>query len=130
MKVNTELATQVYMHLSLHPEKHDQEAVVDGIGELPNGNLCGTVGCIAGWTCAYAGLLEPVRGVSGKVHYVDTPDWFGSAMSELSISEGLAEAMFSAYIPEEIALRALGLLATGGGSEMKAVEYLEEEGRM
>lgn len=126
MTVNTKLAAEVYTHLSMYPESHDQSSVVEGVGYLPNGNICGTVGCIAGWTCAYAGLLEPVIRMDGKINYVDDGDWFMDAKRELGISERLADALFATGIPEGVALTALGFLATGGGSEEKAIDYLME----
>ena len=125
MKVNTELAAQVYNHITLHPEAHDQEVVAEGVDYLPNGNVCGTTACIAGWTCAYAGKLEGVKDIYGRDDYIDHSDWFEDAREALGISVRLAEELFASYLPEYHARAALGLLAAGGGSERAAQRYLD-----
>lgn len=129
MAVNTELAAQVYSHITLHPEQHDQGLVVEGYSQLPNGNICGTIGCIAGWTCAYAGKLMEYNSISNPGDpWVAPVDWFEDARIALGISDHLASALFDSEIPEEDARHALGLLALGGGSEDGAESYLRTLG--
>jgi len=133
MAVNTELAKQIFIQISLHPETHDQNIVTEGVAALPNGNLCGTTACVAGWACAYAGLLEERVGYSGQ-HYLVVPDewgsddWFSVARAELGITHDLAGALFYEDLPQDVAREAVRLLAVGKGMQTDAEDYLESKG--
>ena len=131
MRVNTELAARIYRQITMHPETHDQEVVVEGLGWLPDGNVCGTTACVAGWACAFAGRLTERRSITGHATYAEySGDWFEDGMVALGISDGLADALFAAKVPEGTAREAVRLLAISGGSEAPAAYLLEEHGGM
>jgi hypothetical protein len=64
--LNLKLATKVLKQVTNHPRSHDQTTVMDS---------CGTVGCIAGWTCVcnrenprYATMYR-AEALLGLTHY-------------------------------------------------------------
>lgn len=124
MRVNTELAARIYRQITMHPETHRQEAVAEGVDETQEGYICGTSACVAGWACAFTGGLVKVKSAFGD--YVWADDWFERGKDELNISAALAEALFNSELPEGHARAAVGLLATSGGSEEGALEYLRQ----
>lgn len=126
MKVNTELAARIYRQITMHPETHRQYAVAEGVDVTEEGNICGTTACVAGWACAYAGHLVEIASPLGN--YAWSVDWFWEGKDALGISSGLAEALFNSELPEDHARAAVGLLATSGGSEEEAMEYLSSRG--
>lgn len=126
MKVNTELAARIYRQITMHPETHSQYAVAEGVDVTEEGNVCGTTACVAGWACAFTGRLIEVPSPHGDYAWSD--DWFWEGRDALGISSRLAEALFNSELPDGRARAAVGLLATSGGSEEEAMEYLSSRG--
>lgn len=132
MAVNTELAKKVFIQISLHPETHDQQVVTDGLEYLEDGSPCGTTACVAGWTCAFAGLLEERTDWDG-VPYLVVPgefgdDWFGKSADALGITRRMADVLFNEELPEDVARETVRLLAVDGGSQGAAESFLRSEG--
>lgn len=55
--MNTRLLRRVQKWIAKEPRSYDQDATLDRSDESP----CGTVGCIAGWTCALSGKTPQAR---------------------------------------------------------------------
>jgi len=116
---NQELAKKVLDHILAHPEEHDQSTW--GIKAE-----CGTVACIAGWTCILAGQEEWQR-------FVDEDAWglpnFSTprlAGQLLGISEDDRPELFFCFDNDE-ALRRLKHFADTGELPSFTYHYDTEE---
>lgn len=81
---NAERLLDVLTFLEEHPERHDQEVWIGDAG-------CGTVACLAGWTCLRNGYVEKITesSLTGTVHwgvYLDSdPTGFPTPVLEVAM---------------------------------------------
>lgn len=94
--MNIELAKQVLDFVSQHPEKHNQlwwMGREDSYDHNDDVNVCGTTGCIAGWTVIFATGKATLREACRDLGH-GTFDTDAAAAEALGIDRGVADDIF------------------------------------